>query len=117
MSNSVLILRPQKVDVPLPRLLLVDVEQRTWKSLANNLRDVFFPEKLPPLKLTSKPVKVRDIWGESAHKKSAVTGSLLLHMIAIIAVVALTILGRAVVKQAQKQQTVQLVAPELPEYQ
>jgi protein TonB len=117
MANSVLIPRPQNSDVPLPNLLLDNVEQGTWSSLINNLRDVFFPEKLPPLKLTSRPVKVRDIWGESAHKKSAVTGSLLLHMIAIIAVVALTILGRAVVKQVQKQETVQLVAPDLSEYQ
>jgi protein TonB len=117
MSNSVLIPRPQKVDVPLPRLLLNDVEQGTWKSLANNLRDVFFPEKLPPLKLTSKPVKVRDIWGESSHKKSAVASSLMLHLGAVVAVVALTILGRAVVKQVQKPETVQLVAPELSDYQ
>lgn len=117
MANSVLIPRPQKVDGPLPRLLLNEVEQSTWKSLANNLRDVFFPEKLPPLKLTSKPVRVREIWGESSHKKSAVASSLMLHLGAVVAIVALTILGRAVVKQVQKTETVQLVAPDLSEYQ
>ncbi len=117
MANSVLIPRPQKVDVPLPHLLLDSVEQSTWKSLANNLRDVFFPEKLPPLKLTSKPVKVREIWGEYSNKKLGVTGSVMLHIVAVIAVVALTILTRNVVKQVQAQQTVQLVAPDLSDYQ
>jgi periplasmic protein TonB len=117
MANSVLIPRPQKVDFPLPNLLLDNVvEQSTWASLKNNLRDVFFPEKLPPLKLTSRPVKVRDIWGESSHKKSAVTSSVLLHLGVIVGVVALTMATKAVVQQVQKQQ-VTLVAPDLSEYQ
>src|SRR4051812_4130299 len=119
MANSVLIPRPQNSnsDVPLPKLLLTDVEQSTWRSLANNLRDVFFPEKLPPLKLTSKPVKVREIWGQSGNKKSAVGTSVLLHIGVVVGVVALTMLGRAVVKEVQKTQTVTLVAPDLSEYQ
>ena len=117
MANSVLIPRPQKVDVPFPKLLLDDAEQSTWKSLANNLRDVFFPEKLPPLKLTSKPVKVREIWGQSGQKKSAVASSVMLHIGVVVGVVALTILGRAVVQQVQKQPTVALVAPDLSDYQ
>jgi TonB family protein len=116
MANSVLIPRPQKFDAPFPKLLLDDVEQSTWRSLANNLRDVFFPEKLPPLKLTSKPVRVREIWGQYGQKKSAVASSVMLHIGVVVGVVALTILGRAVVQQVQKP-TVALVAPELSEYQ
>lgn len=100
----------------MPRLLL-ETEQSTWKSLRNNLRDVFFPEKLPPLKLTSKPVKVREIWGESSHKKSAVTSSVMLHIGVIVGVVALTLVTKTVVQQVTKPQNVTLIAPELSEYQ
>jgi len=117
MPNSVLIPRPQQVDVPLPKLLLDNVmEQGTWASLKNNLRDVFFPEKLPPLKLTSKPVKVRDIWGTS-RTKGALTGSLVLHIAAIVAVVALTMVTKNVVQKVTEQKpTVSLVAPDISEY-
>ena len=100
----------------MPRLLLEE-QPSIWQSLKNNLRDVFFPEKLPPLKLTSKPVKVRDIWGQSGNKKSAVTSSLLLHIGVIVGVVALTMVTKTVVQQVQKQQDVVLVAPELSDYQ
>jgi periplasmic protein TonB len=118
MANSVLTPRPQNVDIPLPSLLVDSVvEQGTWESLKNNLRDVFFPEKLPPLKLTSKPVKVREIWGTSSNKKSAVTSSIVLHIGVIVAVVALTMVTKTVVQQVQKQQQVTLVAPDISEYQ
>src|SRR5947208_6409438 len=121
MANQVLIAPTEsspvrrRVPASVPNFGL-KAEGSLFQSLKENLRDVFFPEKLPPLKLTSRPVKVRDIWGESSHKKSAVASSLMLHLGAIVAVVALTILGRAVVKQVQKPETVQLVAP-LSDYQ
>ncbi|HTK94510.1 MAG TPA: energy transducer TonB [Terriglobales bacterium] len=92
------------------------VEQSTWTSLKNNLRDVFFPEKLPPLKLTSRPVKVRDIWGQSSHKKSAVTSSVMIHIVVIVGVVALTLVTKQVVQQVQKQEHVTLIAPDLSDY-
>ena len=36
--------------------------QPTSRILWQNIRDLISPPKLPPLKVTSKPVKVRDIW-------------------------------------------------------
>ena len=36
-----------------------------WKSLLRNLRDRFFPEKLPPLKLTSRPVNTGMLIGDA----------------------------------------------------
>jgi protein TonB len=36
--------------------------QPTSKVLWQNIRDLISPPKLPPLQVTSKPVKVRDIW-------------------------------------------------------
>jgi len=35
-------------------------EKPVWKTLYENIRDVFFPVKLPPLELTSKPIPVPD---------------------------------------------------------
>jgi len=35
-----------------------------WKSLAGNLRDTFAPAKLPPLNLTSRPVRVGLLLGD-----------------------------------------------------
>jgi hypothetical protein len=35
-----------------------------WKSLLGNLRDTFAPRKLPPLKLTSRPVDVGMLFGD-----------------------------------------------------
>src|SRR5580658_978986 len=35
-------------------------EQPVWKTLYENVRDVFFPVKLPPLQLTSTPIAVPD---------------------------------------------------------
>ena len=37
------------------------LDESLWKSLFRNIDDFFFPKKLPPLVLTSKPVPVRDI--------------------------------------------------------
>jgi len=39
--------------------LLVNWDQ---DSLWQNMRDAFFPKKLPPLELTSEPIPVKDIW-------------------------------------------------------
>jgi hypothetical protein len=48
-----------------PNLLLPDSLTRPlWKSLRANLRDRFFPEKLPPLQLTSRPVDIGMLVGD-----------------------------------------------------
>ena len=38
--------------------------QPPYKVLWQNIRDLISPPKLPPLKVTSKPVKVKDIWSK-----------------------------------------------------
>ncbi|HYA25470.1 MAG TPA: energy transducer TonB [Terriglobales bacterium] len=89
------------------------LEQPLWKSLFQNLDDYFFPKKLPPLVLTSKPVPVRDIWGFYDYKKNGVLGSTVVHLLAIGAIVGLTLLGRRVVQVIQKpHETVALIAPD-----
>ena len=89
------------------------LEQPLWKSLFQNLSDFFSPSKLPPLVLTSTPLPVRDIWGFYSYKKNGVLGSTVVHVLALAAIIGLTILGRGVVQQTQKPQaTVTLVAPD-----
>jgi periplasmic protein TonB len=89
------------------------LEQPLWKSLFQNLDDYFFPKKLPPLVLTSKPVPVRDIWGFYDYKKNGVLGSTVVHVLALSAIIGLTILGRRVVQVIQKpHETVTLIAPD-----
>src|SRR5262245_59915716 len=95
-----LLLKNEQLDDPLHRRLF------------RGLDEFLFPKKQPPLVLTSKPVPVRDIWGFYNYKKNGVQGSTVLHVIALAAIVGLTILGRRVVDQVTKpQQTVTLIAP------
>ena len=48
----------------LDRLFAADGAEIPWfLSLYQALHDVFKPEKLPPLELTSRPVAVKSIWG------------------------------------------------------
>ena len=90
-------------------------EGSLFESLKENLRDVFFPEKLPPLKLTSRPVAVRSIWGAYDNRKVARTSSVIVHTGLIAALIAASILGHKVY-QEQKKETVTVIAPDISEY-
>ena len=84
------------------------------QSLKENIRDVLFPEKLPPLKLTSRPVAVRNIWDQGNRKQSAAS-SLLVHGLAIGAIIFLSTMGAKVVQQVAPQH-VTLVAPDMTQF-
>ena len=78
MTNQLLIAPAGHTEIrkPLPSMVPnfnIKVEESLFQSLKNNLRDVLFPEKLPPLKLTSRPVAVRSIWGAYDNRKVART--------------------------------------------
>jgi TonB family protein len=103
-------------DAPELNLLLKNetLDDPIWKSLFRNVDDFFFPKKLPPLVLTSKPVPVRDIWGFYNYKGRGVFGSTLIHILGIAAIIAGTMLGKKVVQEIRKP-TVELIAPsEIP---
>jgi len=81
-------------------------ERSLWASLRQNFKDTFFPEKLPPLVLTSKPVPVRDIWGFYGHKKTSATLSSIAHIVGLAAVLAISAyFARPVVEEAKRQVT------------
>ena len=95
-------------------LLMGREEPSLWRSIYQQAHDRLFPEKLPPLQLTSRPVKVKDIWGEYNYTKKSAVGSTVVHAIVIGAIIGLTIMGRHVVKKVEEQH-VMLVAPDLSE--
>src|ERR1700757_286109 len=87
-------------------------EEPLWKSLARQLDEFFFPKKLPPLNLESKPVPVKDIWGFYNYKRNGALGSTGVHILIIVLIAAGTVLGRRLVKPVPVQKvTVTLVDP------
>lgn len=83
-----------------------EFEQPLWKSLFRQLDEFFFPKKLPPLKLESKPEPVKDIWGFYNYKKNGALGSTAVHIVIAAVVVTGTLLGRRVVQTVSAKPTV-----------
>jgi protein TonB len=69
-------------------------EKPIWTDLYENIRDVFFPKKLPPLELTSKPIPVVDPLAVKTNPWSFGSAT----AIQIGALALLILLGRQVVK-------------------
>jgi hypothetical protein len=99
---------------PEPELrLLIDDQALTeplWKSLSRNIDEFFFPKKLPPLVLTSKPVPVRDIWGFYNYKSRGAYGSTAVHILALAIIIAVALWGRRMIP-VKPTATVELIAP------
>jgi len=96
-------------------LLITDkqFEEPLYRSLFRELDEFFFPKKLPPLKLESKPEPVKDIWGFYSYKKNGALGSTGLHILLAGIIVGGTLLGRHVVVAGTRPQvTVTLLAPD-----
>jgi TonB family protein len=86
-------------------------------SLLRNIKDSLFPEKLPPLRLTSRPVQVRDIWTHRSPKKAA-TGSLSVHAFFIAALLVASYISLHTPHSLVKpEEHVTLIAPPLSDYQ
>ncbi len=99
-----------------PRLSgLPQMHQSMLTSLLRNIKDALFPERLPPLRLTSRPVAVGEIWTARRHKK-ATSGSLTLHAMGIAALIAISMWPHHATV-AKTEEHVTLVAPPLTDYQ
>jgi protein TonB len=99
-------------DLHLERLLAPDIPWR--KQFVQNIREFFHPPELPPLELTSKPVPVKDIWGQSGgNERTAGLSSLMVHG-ALIAMLFLIGTNEAVQKVAKD--VIHLTAPDVSEY-
>jgi len=77
---------PRNVDSP----LLVNWKEETgfWR----NLRDWIAPPKLPPLKTTSQPVAVPEIWSKNTQFSRVQVVSILAHAIAIALILIIPLL-------------------------
>ncbi len=66
----------------------MEIEWKSWHhSFWENLRDAIAPRKLPPLKVTSQPVKVRDIWSRDENFGKAQALSITVHAAAVVLLV------------------------------
>jgi TonB family protein len=117
MANVELLENPREANFPQEpqlNLLLKDeaLDDPLYRRLFRGLDEFFFPKKLPPLVLTSRPVPVRDIWGFYNYKRRGALGSTVLHMIAIAAIIGGALVARRVVEVVKPKETVQLIAPD-----
>lgn len=95
-------------------LLITDkqFEEPLYKSLFRGLDEFFFPKKLPPLKLESKPEPVQDIWGFYSYWKVGLAGAAGYYALIAAALVLTVFIGRRVVAAVTTQKvTVALVDP------
>src|SRR5581483_5714503 len=95
---------------------LEKLDQPWWKSLSQSFHEWRHPEKLPPLRLTSRPVPVRDIWGTYNYKKRGALGSIVAHSFVIAGLIVILVMGARVVKKQIKQEQVTLIAPDISQY-
>src|SRR5208282_4461945 len=81
-------------------------EEPLWKSLGRQLDEFFFPKKLPPLKLESKPEPVKDIWGFYSNWRVGALGVAGYYALLAAAIVITVFLGRRVVAAVVQTPTV-----------
>lgn len=79
------------------------LEKPLWKHLFEEVDEFFFPKKLPPLKLESKPEPVKDIWGFYSYKKDGVLGSTGVHVLLVAVIAAGYMIGHKVVAVAKPE--------------
>jgi TonB family protein len=101
--------RPIRPEFPL--WAVQRVQPPLWRSLWDNTRYALFPRKLPPLKLTSRPIPVTDVWGRSSYSKTGAMGSLFVHALALSVIVAATFATKSVVQAEKPREIVHLIAP------
>jgi periplasmic protein TonB len=66
--------------------MVVDLEP-TYRVFWRNLRDLISPPKLPPLKLTSKPVPVRPLWAKRREYSVAQMVSVGVHVVLAVLII------------------------------
>ena len=103
-----------------PRYLrpVPELETSLWQSLKSNIRATFFPEEQPPLRLTSRPVRVREIWGSYGFQKRSAVGTIFIHALLLGGIAAVSLWP---ISQRQEQpvthEVVTLTAPDISVYQ
>ena len=90
----------------------------TEHSFWQNIREALFPKKLPPLRVTSKPVPVKDIWSKDTQFTRVQALSVTLHvgLLVLIIVPLLPEIFAPATTRANNMQVTQLdnISPYLP---
>jgi periplasmic protein TonB len=106
---------PRSLQGPVHSPLLVE-----WKPgssvFLQNLRDLISPPKLPPLKLTSKPVKVRSIWSKNELYSRAQGLSVLVHVLAGLILIFPFVGELTTHQQAETKVSINLTSVDLSPY-
>ena len=93
----------------------MEVEWKPWyRAFWENLRDTIAPPKLPPLKVTSQPVKVRDIWSRNEQFSRAQGLSLAFH--ALIAALLILPLIHHVMQTTQANNKTEVISIDISPY-
>ena len=92
---------------PLDHLLMAP--EPLYASLFRQLKETFRPPKLPPLKVTSKPVKVPDIWSKREYGGRSARYSAYLHV--TVLVLLLIPFGHEVAEIVQRDVTPLFLSP------
>jgi TonB family protein len=92
-------------------LLAPDTFEPLWKSLFCQLGEFFFPRKIAPLALESRPEPVKDLWGFYNHKKDGVLGSAAVHILIAGLIVAGTVTWTRPKPPLPRKPAVVLVVP------
>jgi protein TonB len=95
---------------------LLPEEGKAWyRTFFQNIKEAISPPKLPPLQVTSKPVKVKEIWGFYGYnRKRAGAYSIVFHTVTVV--LLFTVASNKQVQQVVKQTAVDLIAPDLAPY-
>jgi TonB family protein len=56
----------------------------SFGSFKDRLKELFFPTKLPPLRVTSKPIKVKDIWSKDENWSWTQATAFALHIVIVV---------------------------------
>jgi periplasmic protein TonB len=81
-------------------------------SLFRNLNDFFFPKRLAPLVLTSKPIPVKDIWGFYNYKKNGALGSTAVHVLIVALIIAGTLWVKSRIEAPKPTAVMSLIRPD-----
>jgi periplasmic protein TonB len=89
-------------------------EEGVFSSLISSFRDVFFPAKLPPLVLESKPIYVADPMAAAKMSRSSIAGSIAFYGLLILLIAVLAARHIALVPKPTALATIDVPPPPPP---
>lgn len=95
----------------LNRLAHIGEEEPGYLAFFHNIKDFFFPPKQAPLKVTSRPVQVKSIWGFTGGRGRY--AGMISAGVHVGAVAIMFLLGAHYAMEEQVKDTVTLIAPDI----